>query len=233
MIAVEIKKYINLYLKPFFEDNGYDIFWTPPDAFRIQKKVNGIFIFFSYNKQIRARGSSFMGSSPRLTFDDIEKIINPIEKKYNFRVSDVTFGDMNTSEILRLRRVAISEIIVANEGDFSLFASEVKKYVSEVIYPFVEKYNSIESLYEFINATDVKEAIKYFGGLFPFDYFKAMYIAYIFNNTHKYNLIKNHVFESIENCKNEAFYIELYPKYVAAFNEFVEELESGRSEKLK
>jgi len=226
----EIKKYLGVYLQPFLSAYDFKIIDVTTHGYKIEKKTKKLLNMCWSSKKTGANNTvELRGITLYVTLFNVENVLKEVVEKYNLEQGDCTFMNYDNSDEGVRRRNLISDILISTEEDFIRYTEVVKSFFREVAFPFFDRYNSIEAVNELINElindVDIKKLPRHFGGGYPVNYFKIMYITKICGNEERYNLVKSRLLVAFEEDKNDTFYIEKYPRNVEAYNELIGMLE--------
>jgi hypothetical protein len=221
----EIKKLVDKHLKPFFVDNGFTNVKTDTWGFGVYKEDNSGRYQFGTRKLNYGHVLLQFGRC-KILFNEVESAIKGIAGEHNFEMGGCTYGEYDNSENAISKVTFISETKITDEESFKIYAEKFKTYCSEMVFPFFQKYSDLKNIAAFVETLDYKENLCHFGGEFPINAFKSMYISYNYGNRNKYEGLKKYIIEGIEWGKDQEQYKERAEIDILAFKKFTNKLEN-------
>jgi hypothetical protein len=217
----EINQYLEKYLGPFFKQHGFTLSAVNEFGYEVSKHFNHVQYTCTCNKLKRLNGVYFESPSMGIRFEEIENPLKELLLKYKLDQPPYTLRDYNNEETARKNRQRISAITIAVESDFAHYSDAVKQYFNAVVFPFFDKYNSIESLNTFIKTIPEDDLTYHIGGEFQL---KKMTTLKLCNDPEYLNYAEyvRQIAESIKDLDNGK-----YIPFLNAYYELAERLEKG------
>ena len=182
-------------------------------GFKIQKVIGDNVATTGFRKYNYAKGISFGGGGIHLLHKEVESLVFPLIIKYKLwdtikepKQSDVTLGSNNETAFEKELAVYPSTIIIATEEDLMKFFRGFKYYIEGYFLPWLEKYNKLEEVNEFINRSSMSEVLDSFAAPFPTQLYRAMVVAGYCNNHEKVKELKDECLRLFEYCKTKDSY---------------------------
>lgn len=151
---------------------------------------------------------------PKITFKQIESIINPILDKYNIPYSKWSSGLQNPEPW----KEDISYLHTDSEEELSQALKKIIPYIKDYCIPFWEKYKDLKSVAELVNKTQELHTVFY--GEIDFMVITLLWLT-------KSDLYLKKKQDFIKNQQDLANYSSDYSVFPIAFNELIETLENS------
>lgn len=224
--------YIEKYLLPFVKE--YQEKFVPDvcsEGFGFTYDTDSVTIYVDFRKIRQVDGFSFNCNSSSISIKNVEFIISSFLKEIHLdglydNQTLRSIPENNTESALSIK-LSVGQKEVITETDFAELTERIKIYLSKLIFPYLDKYDSLEGMGNVLNVMTVREMLTYFGGSFPVPYFKAIYIAYRTANYTRYEDIKAEMPAWFEKMSKNERYAADRSKYENAYNVFVNILENG------
>lgn len=209
----EIHRYLEKYLVPFFEEHGFVVSEEDEFGYALSKKTGHVEYMSRCNKLNRSAGIYFESPSMYVRFGEIEDPLDELLRKYQVDQTPYTLRDYDNSEAARQYRLRISAITIATEADFAQYSEAVKQYCNDVVFPFFDRFQRIQSLNEFVKKMPEEDLTYHIGGEFQL---KKMMILKLCNDPEYdgYAEYVRQLFELIKDLENG--------KYIPLLNAYYE-----------
>jgi len=155
-------------------------------------------------------------AKPKITFKEIEKIVNPIFEKYSIPYSKWSSGLQNPNTW----KENITYLHTDSEEELSQALEKIIPYIKNFCIPFWEKYNDLEEVVELIDKTQELHTI--FNGEVDFEVITLLLIT----DSDLYAVKKE---KFIKNQEDLANYSSEYSAYPIAFTKLIEVLEDSKN----
>lgn len=151
---------------------------------------------------------------PKITFKEIEKIVNPILKKHSIPYSKWSSGLQNPNTW----KENIAYLHTDSEEELSQALEKIIPYIRDFCIPFWEKYKDLKSVIELVNKTQELHTV--FDGEVDFEVITLLWMT-------KSDLYLKKKQDFIKNQQDLANYSFEYSVFPIAFAELIETLENS------
>lgn len=166
MKAKEINQYLEKYLLAFFEQHGFVLSEVNEFGYEISKEIDHVLYKCTCTKLENSKGIYFEAFGVSISFEEIENLLKELSLKYELEQSSYTLRNYDNEKEARENRLWVRAVVITSEPDFAQYGEAVKQYCNDVVFPFFDKYNSTESLNEFIKEMPEDELTYHIGGEF-------------------------------------------------------------------
>ncbi|WP_010517968.1 hypothetical protein [Croceivirga radicis] len=151
---------------------------------------------------------------PKITFKQIENVVNPILDKHNIIYSKWSSGLQNP----KTWKEDVSYLHTDSEEELSQALKKIIPYIRDYCIPFWEKYKDLNSVVELVNKTQELHTV--FDGEVDFEVITLLWMT-------KSDLYLKKKQDFIKNQQDLASYSSEYSAFPIAFAELIELLESS------
>jgi hypothetical protein len=215
-----IDQYFKKYLEPFFAQHGFVLSALNDSGYEVIKKDNDVLFRCPCSKLRSRKGIVFEAFAIYICFEKIENTLKDILHKYELEDSPYTLRSYDNEGTKEHRR-QVRAVEIATEADFAQYADAVKQYCNDIVFPFFDRYKSVEALNGYIKEIPEDDLTYHIGGEFQL---KKM-IVLKWCNDPEYDNYAEYVRQKFESIKDldDGKYIPL----LKAYYELAERLKEG------